>query len=61
MVEALVTTKLEIVVLPKLLTPETYKLVEVAFTNIALVEVTAVPLAEVKNNGPVSVPPTNGR
>ena len=39
----------------------TDKLVDVAFTNIPLVDVTAVPLAEVKNNGPVSVPPANGK
>ena len=60
-VVAFVATRFEIFALPKLATPETYKFVEVAFTNIALVEVKAVPLALVKNNGPVSVPPASGR
>ncbi len=53
--------RLEIVVLPRFEVPDTYKFVEVAFTNIALVDVTAVPEAEVKKSGPESVPPANGR
>ncbi len=60
-VEALVAVRLEIVVLPRFEVPDTYKFVEVAFTNIALVDVTAVPEAEVKKSGPESVPPANGR
>lgn len=53
--------RLEIVVLPKFEVPDTYKFVEVALTKIALVDVTAVPEAEVKNSGPARVPPANGK
>lgn len=60
-VVALVATRLEIPTVPKLLTPETYRFVEVAFTNIALVEVRVVPLAAVKNRGPLNVPPANSK
>ena len=60
-VVALVATRFEIPAVPRLLTPETYRFVEVAFTKIALVDVRAVPLAEVKNRGPLSVPPANGK
>ncbi len=45
----------------KLTSSEANKLVELALTKIALVEVTAVPEAEVKNNGPARVPPASGR
>lgn len=36
-------------------------MVDVAFIKMALVEVTAVPEAEVKNNGPARVPPASGK
>ena len=36
-------------------------LVEVIDVASTMVEVIAVPLAEVKNNGPVRVPPASGR
>ena len=60
-VVALVATRVEIPAVPKLLTPETYKFVEVALTKIALVDVRAVPLAEVNTKEPERVPPARGR